>query len=288
MATSQEMIRDPRFQRGFIVCAPKEGKRVVEGALQWDAAAGEPIWDLAQWHSKHSIAGVEPERLPSGAVRYSNAAKAVVVGPPESEEADLILAVNASREYGDRARQKGEGWPHLLVSQRFETHPAIPDLKELIFHASVRLRRSEFHKTEDYTPNMHAAQFQFFITIQNLNKESSGFGDFLYFGVPFYDSRWRATRPFAAPDAWGKFIYTPAGDVYTKESTHDGQWVTIEKDLLPLIHDGLKTAWEKGSLKDSHDPADYRLGGMNVGWEVPGIFDVEMQLRDLSLRAVAR
>jgi len=285
---ASEIIRDPHFQRGFTVLAPVSGKRVVEGVLQWDAVGGKPIWNLAQWHTKHTIAGAKAERLPSGAVRFSNAAKAVTVGPAGSEEADVILAVNASKEYGDHARKKGEGWPHLLVSQRFETHPAIPDLKEVRFHVSVRLRRSEHHKTDNYTPRLHAAQFLFFVTIQNLNKQSPGYGDFLYLGVPLYDDRRRVTRPFAAPDIWGKFIYTPASDVYTTESTHDGQWVTIDKDLLPIIHESLKTAWAKGSLKDSHDLSDYRLGGMNIGWEVPGIFDVEMQLRDLSLRAVAK
>ena len=34
--------------------------------------------------------------------------------------------------------------------------------------------------------------------------------------------------------------------------------------------------------------SDYRIGGMNIGWEVPGLNDVEMRVRDLSLRYAQR
>ena len=40
-----------------------------------------------------------------------------------------------------------------------------------------------------------------------------------------------------------------------------------------------------GLLKDSKDLADYHISGMKIGWEVPGLFDVEMQVRNLSLMA---
>ena len=49
--------------------------------------------------------------------------------------------------------------------------------------------------------------------------------------------------------------------------------------------EGLEVAWERGYLKDSHDPSDYRLSGMNTGWEVTGPIDVEMQVRGLRLEA---
>jgi hypothetical protein len=38
-------------------------------------------------------------------------------------------------------------------------------------------------------------------------------------------------------------------------------------------------------MAGSRDVADYRVTGIVIGWEVPGIFDVELQLRNLSLRA---
>ena len=63
------------------------------------------------------------------------------------------------------------------------------------------------------------------------------------------------------------------------------EWVTIKKDLLPLMREGLKTAWKMGYLLDSRDMADYRLMAMNTGWEVTGPIDVEMQVAGLRLEA---
>jgi hypothetical protein len=287
--TGRELIRDPHFRRGFVVYDPAPGKKVVRGAFHVDPDAGEPVWGLAQWHSKHSLAGTKPHRLPSRALRWANPAKAVIVAPPGSEDADLVLAIDSRVEYSDRARRKGEDWPHLLVSQRIESSPHLAEMAALQFEISARLRRSEAFRTEDYSPHLHAAQYVVVITVQNLNRESEGYGDFLWFGIPLYDDRWRIPRPFTAPDqAQSKFIYTPPGEAFTTDSTHDGEWITIRRDLRPLMLDALSAAWERGFLPDSRDLADYRLGGISAGWELTGILDVELQTKDLSLKALLR
>jgi len=107
-----------------------------------------------------------------------------------------------------------------------------------------------------------------------------------------YDSRYRMPPGYAAPDrgsarklGTGKFIFQPAGMRYTDASLHDGDWVTIDADLLPLIHEGLKSAWDAGFLADSRRESDYRLGGMNMGWEVTGPLDAAVQVRGLHLEA---
>lgn len=289
MQDARELIRDPRFQRGFEVYDPKPGKKVVSGVLQWGDGAGKPVWGLAQWSSKSPLAGAKPERLPSGAVRFSNEAKAIAVGPAGTDDADLVMRVNGRVEYGDRPRQKGEPWPHLLVEQAIEGHPSLASLQALQFEISVRLRHCEKFPMDGYTPNLHAAHFQVFITVQNRNRKSPGFGDFLWFGIPLYDDRRRIPTPFMAPDTGhNKFIYTPHGQTFTSESAHGGQWVAVKSDLLPIMREALQVAWERGFLKDSQELADYCLGGINIGWEVPGIFNVELQVRDLSLKAVQR
>jgi hypothetical protein len=81
------------------------------------------------------------------------------------------------------------------------------------------------------------------------------------------------------------FIYTPAGDVFSPKSTHDQKWITIDTDLLPLMREGLEAAWRDNFLKESQALADYRIAAMNIGWEVPGTFDVDLASRRLSLRA---
>jgi hypothetical protein len=122
--------------------------------------------------------------------------------------------------------------------------------------------------------------------LQNRNPNSPGYGDLVWFGVPIYDNRSRFPKAFKAQDFGGtaKFIFTPDGKEFTSRSAQDGAWVIIDKNLLPLMREALATAWARGFLKDSRDLSDYTIGGMNMGWELPGTFDVAMQVRNLSLK----
>ena len=112
----------------------------------------------------------------------------------------------------------------------------------------------------------------------------------LWFGIPLYDDRHRVPMEHKTQDTAGSemFIFTPAGSVYTAASAHDGGWVRVDRDLLPLLRESLEAAWAKGFLTKSRDPGDYRVTGMNLGWEVPGILNVALQVGDLSLVVVPR
>jgi hypothetical protein len=139
----------------------------------------------------------------------------------------------------------------------------------------------------DYSPGLHAAQFQIFFSVQNLNRQSPGYGKYLWFGIPIYDDRHRVVPGHKAQDTGGTsmFIYSLAGEVFSTKSAHDREWITLDKDLLPLMREGLEYAWGRNFLKESQALADYRIAGMNIGWEVPGTFDVDLQIRQLSLKA---
>jgi hypothetical protein len=167
--------------------------------------------------------------------------------------------------------------------------PSLQTLSAAKFHLEARLLRSTNLHRGDYDPGVHAAQFQVFFTVQNRNRQSVGHGDLLWFGIPVYDNRHRHPPEFKSKDFGGteKFIFTPGSTNFTTASTHDGQWIVIDRDLLPLMREALETAWTKGFLSGSKSLADYAIGGMNMGWELPGMFDVALEVRDLSLVAVA-
>ena len=80
------------------------------------------------------------------------------------------------------------------------------------------------------------------------------------------------------------YIFTPAGNAFSTKSTHDQKWITIDTDLLQLMREGLENAWRDNFLKESQSLADYRIAAINIGWEVPGTFDVDLAIRRLSLR----
>jgi len=279
----RELIQDREFRRGFILWEPKPGRHVRYGEFKgFDASP--PVWGLSQWSSKFPLD-------PAGATHRrellvsSNAAKTVVL----TKDSILTLAANSAVEYGPRARTAKDPWVHLLVEQEFDAPARLAGLSAARLHVEARLVRSRNLHQGDYAPGTHAAQFQIFFTVQNRNRASKGYGDLLWFGVPIYDNRDRFPAEFKAQDFGGtaKFIFTPGGRTFTSASAHDGQWITIDKDLLPMMRSALETAWSRGFLRDSKDAADYAIGGMNMGWELPGTFDVEMQVRRLSLKVEA-
>lgn len=285
---TRELIGDPHFERGCILYKPKTGRHVAYGVIGGIAKGGKPEWGLAQWSSREKLPLDPPQTLPSGALSYTNAAKAVTIGPSGTADADITLAVNGGFEYRGGVRKEGEPWVHLLVEQPFRNPPALAALSQANLHIAARLKN--FHRWDmpGYSPQLHAATLQIYFMLQNENRKSAGYGQYLWFGVPLYDDRDSIPKSYQAKDvgkadATGMFIYTVAGGEFTSQSLHDPEWVTIDKDLLPLMRAGLKTAWQRGFLKDSQSLADYHITGMNLGWEVTGIFDVAMQLRDLSL-----
>ncbi|MBN1124984.1 MAG: hypothetical protein JXA82_08250 [Sedimentisphaerales bacterium] len=282
-----ELIHDPRFEQGLAVLSPVHGKKVVVGTLA-TIEQDTLIWQLAQWHSQYCITGVQRENLPDGGVRFSNVAKSITIGLGALKHRDITLAMDSRLEYDGKLRTQGQPWPHLLVEQSITNCPSVADLAGLHFHIESRLLYAEIFRPKGYTRTLHCAQVPFVLTIQNRNPESKGYGDFLWFIVPIYDDRDRIPQPHIAQDTAdpsAKLIYNPGGAAYTDQSCHDGQWITINCDLLPFVTRAIETAWQKGYLTDSRDLNDYLISSMSLGWEVTGLARVAIQFRALSLMA---
>lgn len=280
----QELIQDRHFRQGFILWETKPGRHVRYGELRTTEPGGL-TWGLSQWSSRFPL-GPQTAGPTGSLLVWSNAAKRITL----RRGLDIAMAVNSAVEYGPVARTKTAPWVHLLAEQEFAPSASFAQLTSAVLHVEARLLRARNLHHGDYSPDVHAAQFQIFFTVQNRNRKSQGHGDLLWFGVPLYDSRHRFPMEFKARDFGGtaKFIFTPGGQTFTTNSTHDGQWVIIDKEVLPLMKEALALAWARGFLPASRAPEDYHIGGMNIGWEMPGSFDVEMQVRNLSLKVKRR
>ena len=283
-AAESEVIGDNRFRGGFVLWEPTPGKHIKYGEIRGAQTNTQPVWGLSQWSSRFPLRTTNHPPA-HGSLVISNSAKSVTIQP---NDADLRLEANSAVEYGSGSRKAGEPWVHLLVEQEFEKPPFLQALSAAKFHLEARLLRSTNLHKGDYDPGAHAAQFQVFFTVQNRNRQSPGHGDLLWFGIPVYDNRHRHPLEFKSKDFGGteKFIFTPAAQTFTPTSAHDGNWVIIDRDLLPLMREALEMAWTKGFLSASTNVADFAIGGMNMGWELPGMFDVAIETRKLSLMAV--
>jgi predicted phosphodiesterase len=288
------LLLDTHFRNGFLLSYPDPRKgHAVEATLDLGDSNNKPAWRLCQWGTKYSLAKAHCNHHANGSISYNNKAKSVLVGAEDSDNRDLILEIKGSSEYGTKARKYGESWPHLLIEQQIYKVYPLDQLVKLYLALRIKLLYSENHMTREiYNPALHTAQFQMFLVVRNVNKQSKSYGNYYWFGVPFYDSRYDIPPSHKASDsgkadATGRFIYTIAGDQVYTEHLKKNQWVEINANLLPHIESGLEEAAGRGYLTDSH-PSDYAVTEMNLGWELPGTFNASIQIRDLEILAVLK
>ncbi len=290
----EPLFADTQFRQGFLLSYPDSSKgRAVERVLDFGDANNVPAWRLCQWATTRSLASANCSRGADGTLSYENAAKRVVVCGSDSRGRGLALEIRGSAEYGARARKHGENWPHLLVEQDAVRLFALDELDAVRLRLRVRLLYSANRMSAgEYDPGLHAAQFQMFFIVKNIRPGSVDQGNYYWFGVPFYDNRYDIPPAYMAADggkkdATGKFIYTVAGETLGEVLLKTGQWVALDKDLLPHILSGLQEAAKRGYLKNS-DPHDHAVANMNLGWEIPGTFDAAVQVQDLDVSAVVK
>jgi hypothetical protein len=291
-----ELLTDPYFQHGLEVYSPDLTQH-YEGTIKWNDGWQQPSWKFGQLASGTDIMDVNAQLLASGSTKWETATKSVVIGPVNSMDADVRTMVDTRTEYMHFTPPYW--WPSTFYYQNFES-PWLTDISELWYNVDARLL-SDQQWYDSNTP--------YYWTI-------------LYVGLTLRDSKWRP----GAPDAngygdmvWMEFgIYRnteptrldlsnliiegdigPGGGlgklIYLADSTHftppnatfiGGNWVNFHGNLVPFLYDALNEAWSRGFLPNSHDPNYFKLDGFGPTWESTYRSKVELQLRNLSLKAV--
>jgi hypothetical protein len=281
-----ELLTDRHLIRGVTVLDPTSGD--IQGSVQVTADYGAPIWKLAQWLSHGTIwrAGYQNNPDGGGGTRWSNQYKAVTLTTGSCGNSDFILSVNSINEYGNVYRDGTvKDWPHLLVQRPIEYGPTLDQISNLNWSITALLKNAYSRKDTGagYDPNKHGAQFVIYYQIVNKNIP----GKYLWFGIKIYDDRYAVPGLYANLDAaTGSYTYNVGLAPFSSTGMSVGQWRYFAGDIKPLIIAGLNKAWSVGYLNESHNLADYKIGPTNMGWEVSGLSNVTMQIKDVSLRAV--
>ena len=177
------LFNDPRFQRGVKVLSPTAQPAVVEGSLQLTAANGPPTMALAQWWSTQSILPGQPDTLASGARRWSNHYKWVVLGPVGSTDGDVDLYCDGIADWNGAWRTRTEHWPHLLVQESavIAGQPFLNQTQRRDFIVDLNLKRISENREPGYSPSLHAGEFVIYFTVQN-RSGGAGTSDLFWFG----------------------------------------------------------------------------------------------------------
>ena len=290
-----ELMRDVQFEKGFAL-TPLDPAIVQQGGgfektyvdtLDFGRGGSHPVWMIAQWQSKYSLAEAPLTSYDGGAVGYENPGKKVILYPDHS----LWMEVDASNEY-DHPRTNGEPWPHLLIAQSIGDAGGyrVGNAERLDFSMEIKIEKCE-NKMDPgtYDLNLHTAQAPFYFFLVNGNPASPDYNQRLWFGLPSFDYRYATTRSNEVV-IWdigtSTYIYgVPETKIWGKVSLQDGQWHKTHIDIKPLISKALTVMRSKGVFKNT-TLDDLKIKDMNFGWEVPGTFDAALRVRGISLVSV--
>lgn len=286
---SLELIKDRDFHNGIMVQGNNTSQPIPIDTLYPFKYSGDTVhWLLPQWGSRLVMQNIPP-LIMNNSIIYHNKTKKVSFFTNKNRTVEITLEVIASEEY-EHPRQMNEDWPHLLFEQYFNTPLKLIETDKLVYKTQCKLLYCNNKMGKQFNPDLHTAQFSQYFTIQNNNQDSENYGDFFWFGLPFYDYRHKNIEFYAAEDvgkedASNKFIFSVASPILFNGTLHDKQWITINKDILPFIKQAFKTTQERGYLTDSKFE-DLTLTTMNIGWEVPGTFDCGIIVKSPSLTAI--
>lgn len=290
-----EMLEDNFFLQGLnlrrLHSQDKQTPMIIRRLdLMGTAQKEDSVWTIAQWDCRNNFVEAT-ERQEGDNYIYEDESKKVIVN---NKEPSVYLECNASLEY-DAPRQQGQTWPHLLLSQDFQKRYWIKDYSNIYVQMIIEFEKFEDKMLpEDFNPSLHAAQLQWFFTVQNHNRENDQYGDYLWLGVPIFDNRKEFPGNTQSQDkgqgdkvGTNKFIYSIDSRAYLQETMTPGKKVAITYDILPSIKNAFEAAQGKNFLTATSFE-ELSFGSTNFGWELPGIYDVGVKLKDLRLTGVLK
>lgn len=294
---SVELLQDPTFSTGFnlLGISPVIDGRTIQMKLDYNGEAVETednIWYMAQWWTPYNVVDANYS-FREGIHSYETASRTIEVNP--EDEGYLHVKLNSSIEYLGETRIQGQPWTHLLIEQTFPASVKMSELESLILTLDVSVDKVVNLNGDAYDPGLHAAQLLWYLTLRNnvpedSNSEEVGSrGDFLWFGIPIYDNRSEFISDSAhidqgAPGTTNKLIYSIGSANYFNEPLKMGKTYNIQFDVLPYIREAFIYAVTNNALVNAQFE-NMEIGYMNFGWELPGSFDVESTIRNMSILA---
>ncbi len=314
-AEYKNLLADENFSKGFIVTVPKDGgekqpdgttKLYHDEYLRMESAEADkvsvPDWTLAQWGSQYDFLDSYKKSYYEGgnALRVMSKGKAVggeylpaKVFDANGTERSVYLELNAETEY-DAPRRSGESWPHILLSQDFSDRLIhVASQKEIVMAMEFEITKFEDRMGSAADKNLHCAQFVFYVTLQNRTQGSSGYGEYIWFGIGLWDNRnvGTVTHLYAAQDGGkenntGAFIYSPSSALYYPQfrgvvpKAHTP--VSMRFNILQTARDAFDLAKQRNYLANTAWE-DLYVGGMNFGFEVTGTYNVGADVEQVGI-----
>lgn len=302
-----ELLRDLNFSQGFNVTQfhSNSSHGVMAGTLDYggEKAAGDPVWTMAQWGCTHDMTKVGKLTRTGSVLAYDDGGKTLSVDVQKT--GTLTMGIKGSEEYtrdadGDiRERTDStENWPHILIEQSIgynvnaNASHLYMELEYEVTKCESLVDRTKYELDE----GINAAQFQWFITLTDTDEASASYGQSMWFGFSMFDTRALDKTPSGMAaidggkeDSTGLFIYmfslaerNNAIEIADTPTAQIGVKKHIKVDILPILATALNTAGKRGMLTGA-SLDNLRIGSTNIGWELPGNYDAEVEIYGLNM-----
>ncbi len=311
-----ELIMDNTFQKGFLAIHgvgtpqldysdpanpvkhedPPEGRYVADVALKYNSRIkDDPSWTLRQNNDVYNLNDIyysgKKADLIDGYHVFSDPSKILAVKPGEGK---LYMELNSSVEYW-RNRNTLDTWAHMLIASSLTKSVGVKDYDKFILSLDIQMHKCEDHTLTSWSYT-RSAQFLMYIQMSSASSTEDSDRTF-WFGIPFYDSTQpyardmveTAAKDFAVGTNTGGLIYkVPGTAIYGDENVtlEDYQIHHIEIDLkdyfkraIDLAHTPAINFWTKTKVDD------LVMTDMNLGFELPGRYDIGIEISNLSLKA---
>jgi hypothetical protein len=249
----------------------------------------KPLWQLAQWATNFPLSAGNFNKEGEAMWIANNEAKKIVLHE-KNNLWSIILNCNGIVEYQGKLRKYGEPWPHLLIEKKFAEGIKIVENK-LDFNLEFKIISClcDEKLKENLDPTLHTAQISAFWTVENNNPDSKDYQEFFWFGLPLFDARYSIPPEYINLDKGSaytsnKLITMIDGKRFYNKNTGDGDWKVLSVSLNPLLEEALSKGQSRGYLTNSHIE-DFILTSFNLGWEITGPYNAEVEIQNLSLKA---
>lgn len=306
------LFKDVNFKKGFRVtkCTYGSGESPYHdnkkiNLYDIDNNPNSFDWTIAQWSSKYDLMadyGYSHSQDETGLIHTIQGSGKTLDGtfyPSkklifDSTNGEMYLECNTCIEY-DTPRTGTEPWVHLLLEpSEFTVNNnlvKISEYNELLMECDYEVTKFEDFLGDKTNTSVHAAQFVWYITLQNRNPESKGYGRYIWFGLNLFDNRsaGRKTNLYSAYDAGtGTGIYSPASDDYL--ILNSGYIPTINQRATARLNviEYAKKAYDEGVKNGYFDDTtfdDLYVTGGNFGYEVPGTYNIGAKIYSMNIYA---
>lgn len=285
----------------------------------------DPVWHISQWgcftnyfldgerwkrgydshegneHYVYPATEMNYKRESDGFVSISNPTSHISVNPSTGS---VKLYCDAREEYGatpaycsfpriSAPRAERQAWPHLLIEQSIAGSVSLADISAAYFDMGFTMKVCEDY-TEPKVASRHTAQFQWIICVQCCNSSLDAYGEAFWFNIPIVDARdgtceYRTQASSGLDsgkdDSTGNMIYSVSNYDYTGGAVSLDKKYELSVDMYGKITEAFGSLKKSGRLNGC-ELSDMRIFSTNIGWELPGTYNVGVDIDYVSLKYV--